>query len=197
VRGPDSWDLLKRAECDAPAPGNGTVNGVQVSVCSSDRRVHSRARHLKSCLTSRGQPQTPSPSHELPTPPNVNCPLAVHKLDLQSFVTRRSLPSRFCFEYCLRTSLQFFLSAPLLTCERIDVAQRQPPTLHLGADALERSRNHLIHDEHNPFQVDAKQLDIELALIVNPTYKINLHSCRDAAQPSPSIISLAGRAPTC
>jgi hypothetical protein len=71
---PDSWDSLKRAECDAPAPWqNGTVNGVQVSVCSSDCRVHSRGASPRILSNfPGGQPQTPSPSYEPPRPPNLN-----------------------------------------------------------------------------------------------------------------------------
>jgi hypothetical protein len=192
--------FAEACRCDAPAPGNnGTVNGVQVSVCSSDCRVHSRGASSQILSNFQGPASNTIPLLRASTPPDLNhhrirslCTSWTAVIRYSSFSTLQIL-----FRVLSAHKSSILLSAPLLTCERIDVAQHQPPTLHLGADALERSRNHFIHDEHNPFQVDAKQLDIELALIVNPIHKIILHSCRDAAQPSPSVISLAGRAPTC
>jgi len=144
---------------------NGIFDGVEVSFCSSDCRVHSRARHLESCLTSRGQPQTPTPLPRVSTPSNLN---TIRKLELQSFVTRRSLPSRFRSEYWLRISLRFFRQRLLLICERIDLAITSTPNT---APRRRRSRE-ISKSPHSrralPFQVDAKQLDIELALRVNP-----------------------------
>jgi hypothetical protein len=113
------------------------------------------ARRLESCLTSQGGPA--SNTHPPPTslyglkPQLSSHPLTVRKLELQSFVTRRSLPNPdFVSNTVCAIRLRFFRQRLLLTCERIDLAITSTPTLHLGADTLERSRNHLIHDEHNP-----------------------------------------------
>ena len=97
---------------------NGTVDGVQVSVCSSNCRVHSRGGASSRILSNFQGPA----SNTVPPPMSLHAlkpqlslhPLTVRKLELQSFVTRRSLPSRFRFEYCLRISLRFFSSATLV-----------------------------------------------------------------------------------
>jgi hypothetical protein len=132
------------------------------------------ARHLESCLTSQGaslKHHPPPTSLHAPQTSTIiasaRCPQAGSAaIRYSSFSTLQIL-----FRVLSAHKSSILSSASLLTCERIDLAQHQPPTLHLGADALERSRHHLIHDEHKPFQVDAKQLDVELALTVNPIYQ--------------------------
>lgn len=153
---PDSWDSLKRAECDAPAPWqNGTVNGVQVSVCSSDCRVHSRGASPRILSNFPGGPASNTipllRASTLPKPQTITasarCPQAGSAaIRYSSFSTLQIL-----FRVLSAHKSSILSSASLLTCERIDLAQHQPPTLHLGADALERSRHHLIHDEHKTF----------------------------------------------
>ena len=137
-----------------PAPGKWHIGwGLQVSECSSNCRVHSRG--ASSGILSNFQGPA---SNTVPPPTSLHAfkpqlsshPLAVRKLELQSFVTRRSLPSRFRFEYCLRISLRFFRQRLFVDLRAHRISHNiDPPTLHLGADAVERSRNHLIHDEHN------------------------------------------------
>jgi hypothetical protein len=134
---------------------NGALDGVQVSVCSSDCRVLSRgaSSRILSNFPGGASLKHPSPSHEPLRPQtsiiiaSAHCPQAgTAVIRYSSFSTK----PRFRFEYCLRNKASILSSTPLLTCERIDLAITSTPTLHLGADTLERSRNHLIHDEHNP-----------------------------------------------
>ena len=105
------------------------------------------ARHLKSCLTSQGASLKHRPaSHEAPRHPtsiiiaSAYCPQAgTAVIRYSSFSTLQ-----ISFRILSAHKSSILSSAPLLTCECIDIAHHRPLTLHLGADALERSRNHLI-----------------------------------------------------
>ena len=103
--------------------------GSQVSVCSNDCRVLSRgARRLESCLTSRGPASNTIPLPRASTAPNLasaHCPQAgTAVIRYSSFST-----IQISFRTLSAHKSSILLSAPLLTRERIDLANNIDPDI--------------------------------------------------------------------
>jgi hypothetical protein len=175
---------------------------------SVDRRVG--ARHLESCLTFQGQPQTspyftrfhilkpPSSSHPHRYPASWVCS---HSFIVVLYVDSGSTT------LSAQPSSSHARVQPS-TYERIKFSQHHLAHLDIEHDTAHQRRpsqsdcdNNLVRDEHALSPVNAEQPDTGLVSTVNST-SLDRPICvfpsyNHAAPPSTSTISLAGRASTC